>query len=178
MNIIQAPELAEFARLLAVERFQALGPHIHDSFRHAAAILQQVAQTPVAGFSLMGRDRQWFRSALGPDMIETDRNLTFCTYAIELDTPFIVRNASLDPIFENHPLLQCEPKIEAYFGISIRDADNQRLGALCVCDFHPRPMDQAISDVAMRLKAMLESLLATQAATGAKAVKVAPDAAA
>lgn len=66
----------EAARLQALHRY-----HILDSAAEQAVppymtkIAAYIAQTPIALISLVDRDRQWFKSRIGLETVETPREL-------------------------------------------------------------------------------------------------------
>lgn len=153
----------EESRVLAVERFKSMDPSIHQSFSAAASILQKVTQTSIAGFSLLGREKQWFRSAIGGDLIETERNLSLCHYAIASDDPLLIPDARKDPAYERHPLVVGDPHLQFYIGLCVRDADQYPLGALCAADHFPRALSDSAYHVAVKLREMLEQLLVASA---------------
>lgn len=149
----------EASRLLAVERFKSMDISVHRSFAAAANILQKVTQTPIAGFSLLGTEKQWFRSAIGGELIESDRKESFCQYALGADQPLLIPDARKDPLYERHPLVVGNPRLQFYMGLCIRDADHYPLGALCAADLFPRVISDNAYFVAVQLREMLEQLL-------------------
>jgi len=153
----------EASRVLAVERFKSMDASVHQSFAAAASILQKVTQTSIAGFSLLGTEKQWFRSAIGGDLIETDRKESFCQYAMGSDDLLLIPDARRDPLYERHPLVVGDPRLQFYVGLCIRDADHYPLGALCAADVFPRVLSDNAYFVAVKLRDMLEQMLIVSA---------------
>jgi GAF domain-containing protein len=161
-NRFNAPS-DEDLRIAAVERFKALDASVHKSFVSAANILQKMTRTPIAGFSLLGQETQWFTSAMGGDLIESRREETFCQYANKSDIPLIIPNARTDPDYADHPLVGGDPYIQFYMGLCVRDADQYPLGALCAADMFPRSIDDNAYFVAVNLRDMLQNILVVAA---------------
>jgi len=163
MNIRFQEPAEERLRIAAVERFKTMDASVHKSFVSAANILQKMTRTPIAGFSLLGQETQWFTSAMGGDLIESRRDETFCQYAIQSDIPLIIPNARMDPDYADHPLVAGNPYIQFYMGLCVRDADQYPLGALCAADMFPRSLDDNAYFVAVNLRDMLQNLLVVAA---------------
>ena len=104
--------------------------------RLAAATLQM----PIALVSLVDRDRQWFKSAVGLDAPQTGRDVAFCSHAVEQGTLLEVPDALLDPRFATNPLVTGPPDIRFYAGHPIFSPDGHAIGTLCVIDRKPRTL--------------------------------------
>jgi PAS domain S-box-containing protein len=93
----------------------------------------------IALISLVYSDIQWFQSCHGLGTRQTPIQQSFCAHAIasEQAEPFVVLDASKDDRFCNNPLVTDEPNIRFYAGVPI-EADNQKIGTLCIIDDKPR----------------------------------------
>ena len=145
----------ESQRQEAVEAFKRLDPRLKANFRLAARILQNVAKTPVTGFSLLDNQRHLFQPAYGDALIESSRNQTFCAYTVLSESPFVIEDAKISEDFHDSPFVLGEPFVRFYSGISIRSPSRLPIGALCAIDSQPRRLDSGVFDV---LRDLLEIL--------------------
>jgi len=130
--------LDEAARLAAVEASGLLDSPPEDVFDRLTWLATQVTECPIALLTVLGAQRQWFKSRIGVDFAETPRDWAFCNHAILQDQPFMVEDAQNDPRFADNPLVTGTAQIRFYGGITLRDAGGQPLGTLCVLDREPR----------------------------------------
>jgi len=128
----------EAARLAAVEASRLLGSPPEDVFDRLTWLATQVTECPIALITVLGAQRQWFKSRIGVDFAETPRDWAFCNHAILQDQPFMVEDAQSDPRFADNPLVTGSARIRFYGGVTLRDAGGQPLGTLCVLDREPR----------------------------------------
>jgi len=142
---LQAPRshpapLDEKARLAAVQASGLVDSAPENVFDRLTRLATQVTDCPIALVTLLTAQRQWFKSRVGLDMMETPRDWAFCNHAILHDGPFMVEDAGHDPRFADNPLVTGEPFIRFYGGILLRDAAGYPLGTLCVLDREPRKL--------------------------------------
>ena len=130
--------LDEAARLAAVDASQLFDTPPETVFDRLTWLATQVTERPIALITMLGAQRQWFKSRIGVEFTETPRSWAFCNHAILRDGPFMVEDAQQDPRFADNPLVTGEAHIRFYSGITLRDAGGQALGTLCVLDREPR----------------------------------------
>jgi len=111
-----------------------------DRFDRFTRIAARAFERPIALISLIDRRRQWFKSAVGIDIDETPREISFCGHAILGDGVFEVQNARLDPRFRNNPLVVGPPHIRFYAGAPLKAPNGHRLGTLCIVDRVPHQL--------------------------------------
>ena len=129
--------LAELAELGIIEA----PPDEHlDRITRAAA---QYFGVPISLVTLVDRDRQVFKAKTGIAVVETGRDVSFCSHAIVADEPFIVDDTSTDRRFADNPLVTGEPHIRFYAGQPIKGPRGHRLGTLCIIDRQPRSLNDA-----------------------------------
>jgi len=128
----------EAARLAAVAASGLLDSAPEDVFDRLVWLAAQVTACPMALVTVLGEDRQWFKSRIGMALPETPRGWAFCNHAIVQEGTFVVEDAERDPRFADNPLVLGEPHIRFYGGIPLRDAAGHALGTLCVLDREPR----------------------------------------
>lgn len=136
--MVDCVNAVEALRLAALERYDVLDTCPEEAFDRITRLAKAALQVPIALVSLVDKDRQWFKSRQGLDISEAPRELSFCTYAIKGEDPFIVTETLNDPRFCSHPLVMGEPKIRSYVGVPLNTFDGHRLGTLCVIDRKPR----------------------------------------
>ncbi len=102
--------------------------------RLAAAI----CSTPISQFTLIDRDRQWFKASFGSTAKESPRSVSFCSHAIERQELYVVEDATSDPLFRHNPLVTGDPQIRFYAGLTLKAPNGAPIGTLCVIDTVPR----------------------------------------
>ncbi len=131
----------EFQRLRNLHSYQILDTDYEADFDQLTWLAAHVTSTPIAVLTLVDEKRQWFKSAYGLTVRETEREIAFCHYAIQGDGPFVVEDAHQDARFSNNPLVIGEPRIRFYFGIPLLSPDGYAIGTLAVIDRTPRKLD-------------------------------------
>jgi diguanylate cyclase (GGDEF)-like protein len=147
-------------RLAAVRELGLLDTPAEERFDAFARLARAVADTPIAVFSMVDAERQWFKAREGLDASQTPRDQAFCAHAIL--TPhqvLVVEDATQDPRFADNPLVTGQPGIRFYAGAPVRAPSGQPVGTLCVIDTTPRAMPdglaQRLADLARGVSEML-----------------------
>ncbi|HTD86540.1 MAG TPA: GAF domain-containing protein, partial [Candidatus Binatia bacterium] len=130
-----------------------------EDFDRITLLASQICQTPIVLISLIGSDRQWFKSRLGLSVTETSRDIAFCAHAIMQAEITIVPDATKDARFAANPLVKAEPKIRFYAGAPLVTEDNLALGTLCVLDHVPRKLTREQTDALRALSGLVMSHL-------------------
>ncbi|MCE9573095.1 MAG: PAS domain S-box protein [Deltaproteobacteria bacterium] len=131
------PQLEE-QRLGALYEYGILDSDTDPVFDGITMLATHIAATPIALISLVDRDRQWFKSRVGLDVSETDRESSFCAHAVYCESFLEVEDTATDPRFSTNPLVLGPPHIRFYAGAPLRTGDGFVLGTLCVIDRVPR----------------------------------------
>jgi diguanylate cyclase (GGDEF)-like protein len=146
----------EQQRQSALDSYHIVDTAPDQRFDLLADLARDLFGMPVALVSLIDRDRQWFKTALGLDAKQTPRAQAFCAHAILCpDEVLVVPDAALDPRFADNALVTGETGIRFYAGAPIRGDDGHGLGTLCLIDKQPRELD---ADGRRRLQALAASV--------------------
>jgi len=113
-----------------------------ENFDRITELCRDLFGVEISTISLIDEHRQWFKSHVGLDPCETDREAAFCNHTILQDEIFEVCDAQLEPVFSANPLVTGPPFIRYYAGAPLM-LEGVRLGALCLIDPAPRsPLDE------------------------------------
>ncbi|KKM78037.1 hypothetical protein LCGC14_1363960 [marine sediment metagenome] len=149
----------EKRRLAALTRLGILDTPPEERFERITRLARQHYQVKTALFTVVDRDRQWFKSRQGLGVTETPRSVAFCDHTIRQDKIFVVENAALDPRFRNNPLVVGSPHIRFYAGMPVREPGGFKIGSLCIIDDKPRQFREKDLDVLRTLAGMVEEVL-------------------
>lgn len=100
----------------------------------------EICNMPISLISFVGADKQYITSKLGSYLEEIDRDVSFCTHAIDELGLFEIKDTLLDPRFKHNPLVIDAPNIRYYAGLPLITPDGHSLGTLCVMDQQPRQL--------------------------------------
>ena len=99
-----------------------------------------VCHVPIALISLVDQSHQWFKSRVGFEQQETERDVSFCGHTILSPKPLVVEDALVDQRFLDNPLVREDPQIRMYAGFPLNTPNGQRIGTLCVIDHRPKSL--------------------------------------
>ena len=133
----------EKERLKALDDYEILDTLSEHEFDRITELASIICNVPISLVSLVDEKRQWFKSALGLDVRETSRDISFCRYAILDSGPMEVPDATQDSRFQNNILVTGEPDIRFYAGYPLIDPQGHALGTLCVIDREPRELTKS-----------------------------------
>jgi GAF domain-containing protein len=115
---VECPSRAsqEAARLAALRDVDILDTPGEKAFDDIIRLAANALSAACAAISLIDEDRQWFKARHGFDMLETPRDVSFCTHAVAARQVLIVPDASLDARFRDNPFVTCEGGVRFYAG--------------------------------------------------------------
>jgi GAF domain-containing protein len=126
-------------RVSAIHALGLLQSDSEERFDRIARVAALALDAPFAVFSVVTRDRQFFKARYGMEIRDTARDISFCTHALSSDEAFVIPDAGEDPRFATNPLVIGEPRIRFYAGHPVRAPSGPVLGTLCILDRQPRP---------------------------------------
>ncbi|WPO50170.1 sensor domain-containing phosphodiesterase [Pseudomonas sp. S1Bt23] len=126
--------IAEERRLAALHALELLDTASCENFDRICRMAAEYFKVPTALISLVDRDRQWFKSRVGFDEPQTPISQSFCAFTVQGREVLEVRNAALDPRFQDNPLVTREQGIRFYAGAPLLTASGYAIGSLCIID--------------------------------------------
>lgn len=134
------PSAREAVRLEALRQYKILDTPSESAYNDIVELAAFICKVPIALISFVDSDRQWFKSKVGLDVNQTDRDVSFCAHTILEKTMMIVEDALNDERFSDNPLVTCTPCIRFYAGVPLITSDGHALGSLCIIDRQPREL--------------------------------------
>ncbi|MFA5058574.1 MAG: PAS domain-containing protein, partial [Opitutaceae bacterium] len=152
--------ISELARLSALTRYRILDTPPEAAFDEIARLAALICQTPMALITLLDKDRQWFKAAVGIQAREMPRECSLCTHAIDHPAELmVVPDAAADERFSQSPLVQGAPHVRFYAGAPLVTAEGFALGVLCVIDRQPRSLSVSQQEALRMLAGQVMSRL-------------------
>ncbi len=131
----------EAQRLQTLRLYEVLDSEPEKVFDDITEASARIFETPICLVSFVDEERQWFKSAVGVNVKETERDIAFCAHAILGDETFVVEDARFDHRFADNPLVEHGPGIRFYAGAPLTAANDSKLGTLCIIDTTPRVIE-------------------------------------
>lgn len=127
-----------------------------DRFDRLTEMAKRLFDVPIVLISIIDDDREWFKSAIGVDLSQVPRSISFCGHAILQNEIFIVNDTLQDDRFADNPFVIDQPEIRFYAGSPIAAANGQMIGALCIADDKPRSFPQQEQNLLNHLARLVE----------------------
>lgn len=146
----------EQTRLNVLKALEILDTPAEERFDRLTRIVQELFSVPIALITLVDRERQWFKSAIGLDATETPRDISFCAHTILGDDVLVVDDTKTDRRFYKNPMVRDEPGVRFYAGYPLRSIEGNKLGALALMDRKPRGFGEHHKQMLQDLAALVE----------------------
>ncbi len=138
---------------------EQISHRVQSSLDRLVAHCSEVFDCPISLITFVGKEKQRILAAMGTDMRETPREISFCQYAIASDGPMFVADTHQDERFHDNPMVTGAPGIRTYLGYPIRSPDGQPIGALNVVDTSPHQFEQRHFDKMKYYAGVVEDML-------------------
>ena len=154
-------------RQALLEHYGVLGTPPDTALDRLTRLASSLFDAPFAFVSLIGRDRQWFKSSHGVAVPEIDLAVSFCAHAVQAGEVLVVDDTREDARFARNPYVTGGPRWRFYAGAPLTTADGLAFGTLCVTDTRPRPAFSdaqrvLLGDLAAAVVETLEARAATR----------------
>ncbi|MDP9026206.1 MAG: response regulator [Actinomycetota bacterium] len=124
--------------MAALQALKILDSPREERFDRITRTASRLFDVPIALVSLVDANRQWFKSCLGLDLVQTDRSASFCAHALLEDGPLVIADTHADPRFADNPLVTGAPHVRFYAGHPLSTPAGYKMGTLCLIDREPR----------------------------------------
>lgn len=152
----------EPCRLSTLTALHLLDTAPEERFDRVTRLAKRLFNVKIACVSLVDEHRQWFKSAIGTDVRQTSRDISFCGHAILNDELFYISDTTQDSRFANNPLVTEPPHVRFYAGQPLHAPNGQLMGTLCIIDDQPRQLTDedklALKDLAMMVEGELAAI--------------------
>ena len=133
----------EAERLIALYEYHILDSLDEEEYDDITRMASDICMTPISVISIIDSHRQWFKSRVGLEAKETEREISFCGHAINNPKEImIVSDARTDERFSDNPLVTGNPNIVFYAGVPLVDDNGFTLGTLCAIDNKPKELNE------------------------------------
>lgn len=130
---------SEFDRVAILNDYEILESEPEIAFDRIAKLASAFFDAPISAIAFPVGDRLWFKSTVGLDNAECPRIAGLCSHDIEGKTQLVLRDASQDRRFHDHPSVVTSPFVRFYAGAPLIAPSGQAVGSLCIADIEPRP---------------------------------------
>ncbi len=161
-------------RLDALDALAILDTAPEPAFDQITALSRDFFNVPIVLISLVGQDRQWFKSVIGLGINSTARDIAFCDMAIRSIEVMVVPDAAGDPRFADNPFVTGDPHIRFYAGAPIFYR-GVAIGTLSIIDRMARPEFKEgdrlaqLADLVASVMVMRKDAMVSQATIAAQA---------
>jgi hypothetical protein len=139
-GLVKPPSIPnEKQRFINIAKYDLIEKDLHTpEIELICELAAKELDAKIAFISVLVKEVQHTVATFGK-LMETERepSQSFCSFALATDSPFLVRDASLDIRFRNFEVVR-EENIRFYVSFPIRSSDGSVIASLCVVDETPR----------------------------------------
>ena len=146
-------------RLDSLYSYAVLDTDPEPAFDALTRLAAHVCGTPLAGVSLVDRDRQWFKSFVGGTPMNLPRRHALCADVIANGEVLVIPDARAHPRFASNPQVTSPPYVRGYMAAPLMTRDGLPVGALCVADHEHRHFTSAQLGMLIDLAAQVVTVL-------------------
>ncbi len=128
----------EKERLEALKSYHILDTLPEEEYDRFTQLASLICDVPISLITLIDENRQWFKSKIGIDVEEIERELAFCRYTILQSSVLEIPDIAKDERFRHNPIVTGEPFVRFYAGYPLIDPRGFALGTLCIFDQKPK----------------------------------------
>lgn len=134
----------EQQRLASLQSHEILHTEQNPDFDNIADIARNIFGTEIGLISFVDKEKVWYKSALGIELCEANREDTFCNKVIQShDFRLIITDAESDQRVMHLSAVKDNPKpIHFYAGVAIKDRNGLAIGTLCVASYEPKNIQE------------------------------------
>lgn len=134
--------LSDRRRVAALREMGLLTDTPEEAYDRYTRLVATIVEAPIALFTVITEDEQFFRSQVGlPEPEATTRRTplshSFCQYVVHSSAPLEVEDARVHPIVMGNPAIT-DLRVIAYLGVPLITRGGETLGSLCAIDHEPR----------------------------------------
>ncbi|TYC98869.1 GAF domain-containing protein [Arthrobacter echini] len=133
-----AARAKERQRLRAVDRTRLLDSGDEERFDRLTRLAQQSFGVLSAVISLIGDDRQFLKSFVGPLPRNVAREFSVCDTTLQAEGGLVVPDLGSDARFRDNPFVVGPPFVRFYAGLPLRGPGGWFVGSMCILDTEPR----------------------------------------
>ena len=152
----------ELERLRALYSYDILDTPREEEFDMIARIASYICGTEIALIGLIDKERQWFKSSIGLEVGQVDRDQSFCQYSIMEGALTEIPDLLQDERFQDNPLVKAAKPMRFYAGAPLSTEDGLHIGTLCVINSTPMQLNtrqkRLLSDLSEIVMARFEAL--------------------
>lgn len=144
---------------LAIEELNFLNTEQEDSYDNITKLASFICETPISLITFFDGEKQYFKSKIGTELTEADREVSHCAHAILNPEELMeVPDTREDPRFASNPYTIANPPILFYAGMPIKAANGVALGTLCVLDTKAKILSRDQKEALIALARQVENL--------------------
>lgn len=127
-------------RLRAVLNSKLLDSGSSREFDSIVRLAAKATASPIAMFTLLTSNEQWFKSRTGFEGQSTPRDWAFCNETLSANELTVFENLAVENRFATNPTLNEPYNFRFYAGAPVRDQNGFALGSICVIDYNPKTL--------------------------------------